>query len=79
MKANIKHVYRHVKFLTTVHPARNYSNRASLEKIVLYIVKEFRKAGTTPELQTWEAQGGEYKNVIASYNPKKNAYHRCTL
>ncbi len=32
---------------------------------------EFKKIGAKPEIQTWFAQGNEYKNIIVSYNPGK--------
>lgn len=71
MKANKERLYNDVSFLTSVTPPRNYRNSASLEKTCNYIAREFEKAGATPALQTWRAEGADYKNVIASYNPDK--------
>lgn len=71
MKATKERLYNDVAFLTSITPARNYRNRASLEKSYQYIAHEFEKAGALPEMQTWTAGGTEYKNVIASYNTDK--------
>ncbi len=70
-KADRARVYNDVEFLTSLSPARNYENLTSLEKAYQYIKKEFEKAGVKTETQSWRAQGNEYKNVIASYNPQK--------
>jgi Zn-dependent M28 family amino/carboxypeptidase len=71
MTANRERIYRDVEFLTSITPARNYQNLAALEKAFGYIADELEKIGARPEIQTWLAQGNEYKNVIASYNPEK--------
>ena len=71
MRAKTERIYRDVEFLTSLTPSRNFQNLASLEKAVQYIEGEFGKIGAKPETQTWLAQGNEYKNVIASYNPGK--------
>lgn len=68
-KANTERVYKDVEFLTSLVPARNFQNLRSLEKSFQYIKEEFEKAGAATEVQSWLAQGEEYKNVIASYNP----------
>lgn len=70
MKASKERLYSDVKFLTTISPARNYSNLASLERVCDYIKSEFKKIGAEPEDQKWTAGGNEYKNIIASYNPQ---------
>lgn len=71
MNANTDRIYGDVKFLTSINPARNFRNPASLEKACRYIRDEFAKAGAKPVLQTWKAEGKEYQNVLASYNPDK--------
>ncbi|MGV3504022.1 MAG: M28 family peptidase [Adhaeribacter sp.] len=71
MKAKKERLYHDVEFLTSVTPARNYLNLASLEKVTGYITEELEKVGARPEMQTWVADGREYKNIIASYNPEK--------
>ena len=71
MEADRKRLYNHVEFLTTLAPARNYQNVASLQKAASYIEQQFQNAGSTPERQTWVAWGHEYANVIASYNQDK--------
>jgi len=72
MTAQTKRLYDDVAFLTTLQPARNYRNLASLEKAVQYIETAFAKAGAAPEIQSWQADGNTYKNVIASYNTHLN-------
>ena len=71
MKAKKDRLYNDVAFLTSITPARNYRNTAALQKAYTYIQTEFEKAGAAPELQTWHAEGQDYKNVIASYNASK--------
>lgn len=73
MKARKERLHKDVEFLTTIKPARNYRNLASLQKVCDYLVNEFKAAGSIPEEQRWIAEGSEYKNIIASYNPGKNA------
>lgn len=65
-------MYKDVEFLTSVNPARNFMNVASLDKVAQYIEDEFEKAGGKPEVQTWRAERNEYKNVIVSYNAEKS-------
>jgi Zn-dependent M28 family amino/carboxypeptidase len=71
MKANTDRLYQDVEFLTEIIPPRNYQNLASLQKIADYIETEFTKAGAAPQIQTWQAGGNEYRNVMAVYNPEK--------
>jgi Zn-dependent M28 family amino/carboxypeptidase len=71
MSANKQRIYEDVAFLTSISPARNYQHIASLEKACNYIQTEFLKLGATSELQTWQANGHEYKNVIASFHQHK--------
>jgi len=71
MSARKDRLYKDVDFLTSITPARNYRNKAALEKTVTYIQTELEKAGAKTELQTWLAEGTTYKNVIASYNADK--------
>jgi Zn-dependent M28 family amino/carboxypeptidase len=70
-KADKERLYKDVKFLTTLSPARNYSNLQSLEKASSYIEQEFSDLGLKTEAQKWKADGNEYKNIIASYNTDK--------
>ncbi|PRY12805.1 peptidase M28-like protein [Pontibacter ummariensis] len=72
MKAQTSRLYHDVEFLTTINPARNYLNLSSLEKVVGYIQQEFKQCGAAPGTQTWQAEGREYKNILASYNPDKS-------
>jgi Zn-dependent M28 family amino/carboxypeptidase len=60
-------LYKDVAFLTSLQPARNHANLASLNKAADYIYQEFSKLGCQPELQTFTADGKEYKNIIASF------------
>src|SRR3954471_6799365 len=71
MRANTERLYKDVAYLTSITPARNFQNLASLKKASHYIKDEFAKAGAKPDMQQWFAQGREYTNMIASYNPSK--------
>ena len=71
MNANRELLYQHVKFLTTLRPFRNYKNLESLERVCDYLRDEFQKYGLEAVQQTFTAQGTEYKNIIATYNPQR--------
>mgnify|MGYP006195367667 CR=1 FL=1 len=64
-------LYLDVEFLTSLRPFRNYRNLESLEKVCEYLRKEFKDAGYETQDQKWMAEGNEYTNVIASYQPQK--------
>lgn len=71
MKASKERLYRDVEYLTSITPARNHRNLASLQKSYTYIESELQKAGARTERQTWQAGGEEYVNILASYNTDK--------
>lgn len=71
MNANRELLYQHVEFLTTLRPFRNYKYPDSLERVCRYLWHEFALNGLKPVEQAFTAQGTEYKNIIASYNPDK--------
>ena len=71
MDANRDKLFQHVEFLTTLRPFRNYQNLESLQKVCRYLKSAFDKYGLETVEQKFDAQGSEYKNIIASYNPEK--------
>jgi len=71
MNANKERMYQDVDFLTSLRPYRNYRNLESLEKVCDYIKEEYNKLGWSSMEQKWDADGEEYKNIIASYNKLK--------
>jgi len=71
MHSDIDRLRTDVRFLASLDPARNYQHITSLEQAAEYIQKEFTKAGAEPAVQKWVAWDHEYKNIIASFNPKK--------
>jgi Zn-dependent M28 family amino/carboxypeptidase len=60
-----------VEFLCNIRPYRNYLNLDALDEASTYISDEFVRYGYQPEEQLWEAEGNEYKNIIASYQVEK--------
>ncbi len=70
-RASKSRLYRDVEFLTSVRPYRNYQNLDSLEKVSTYISGEFKISGYSCAEQKWEAEGNEYKNIIASWQKAK--------
>jgi len=72
MKASTERLFKDVEFLTEISPSRNYQNLESIEKVVNYIDREFKKMGVVPIKQSWIAGGNKYNNLIASYNPNKS-------
>ncbi|WP_163515015.1 M28 family peptidase [Gelidibacter japonicus] len=71
MKANTENLYKHVAFLTSIYPYRNYKNIESLQKTAAYIEAEIKDIGLPTKRQQWEAKGNEYTNIITSYQPQK--------
>ena len=62
-------MYEDVLFLTTIEPARNYRNVASLNKAADYIIAEFRKTGCRISTHTFSGGGNEYRNITCSFGP----------
>ncbi len=71
MKSNKDRLYNDVDFLTKIDPPRNFRNHESLEKAAGYIENEFKKLGCIVEDQFFEVKSYRYRNIIASFNPKK--------
>jgi hypothetical protein len=71
IKAKRERLYKDVEFLCNIRPYRNYKNLDSLDKASNYISAEFSSHGYKPLEQVWEADGNEYKNIIASYREEK--------
>lgn len=71
MEVSIENLYKHVAFLTSIYPYRNYKNIESLQKTSDYIEKEMKKMGLETSKQQWKAKGNTYENIIASYQPQK--------
>lgn len=71
MKADQKTLYRHVEFMTTLRPFRNYQNHESLQDCLFYISGELYSYGYGVTHQMWEVEGRTYINVIAHYLPEK--------
>ena len=71
MKANTENLYKHVAFLTSIYPYRNYKNIESLQKTAAYIEAKIKDIGLPTARQHWEAKGNAYTNIIATYQPQK--------
>jgi len=57
---------RHVDWLVNRIGPRNYENYANLNKAADYILREFNQLGYETAVQTYEAQGLKFRNIIAS-------------
>ena len=66
MKANL---FKHVDFLTTLSPARNYQNKGSIDKTVNYITEQLKSYGYEVNLQEFDTELADYTqcNIIAIY------------
>lgn len=71
MKANTENLYKHVAFLTSIYPYRNYKNIKSLQKTADYIEDKIKQIGLPTARQHWEAKGNPYENIITFYKPQK--------
>ena len=65
-------LYKHVEFLSTLDPPRNYLNETSINKTVSYISEQFKSYGYKVEMQNYEISETSYthRNVIARYGSK---------
>ena len=68
MRTSSDQLFRHVERLASLQPSRNYLNLASLNEARDNIASELASYGYTPEMQSWQAGGNTYYNVIARYN-----------
>lgn len=71
MEANTENLYKHVTFITSIYPYRNYKNIESLQKAANYIEAKIKDVGLPTTRQQWQAKGNEYENIIALYQPQK--------
>lgn len=71
MEPNTENLYKHVAFLTSIYPYRNYKNIESLQKAAAYIEAEMKVIGLPTTRQQWEAKENIYENIIAQYQPQK--------
>ncbi|SDW03676.1 hypothetical protein [Aequorivita viscosa] len=71
MEANTENLYKHVAFITSIYPYRNYKNIESLQKTANYIEAKIKDVGLPTTRQQWQAKGNEYENIIALYQPQK--------
>jgi hypothetical protein len=60
-------LFAHVNYLTSLDPPRDSYHVVSLNKAADYIRKELEKHSDHIEMQSFEADGEEYRNVIASF------------
>lgn len=70
MSANQKRLYQDVHELTSISPARNFANMASLNKAADYIKNEFEKLDCKVTEQRYKVDGDEYRNIIATFGEK---------
>ena len=59
-----------VRFLTEIQPRRTYEHTDTLDRVAEYIRSRFEDIGLEVSFQEFEADGREYKNVIAVLNPQ---------
>lgn len=71
MESSKDQLFKHVEFLTTIRPFRNYRNLESLAKVCDYLKKEFQQYGLEARDQAFTVDGREYQNIIASFQPEK--------
>ncbi len=63
-------LYHDVEVLTSIQPARNHANLASLNRAADYIAGEFGKLNGRVTVQPFKVERKEYKNIIASFGPE---------
>lgn len=65
-------VSKHMNSIVHDFPNRNYLNLSSLNGCAQYIHDEFGKYSEDVSFQNYQAQGNEYKNVIARFGKKED-------
>ncbi len=60
-----------VRFLTSISPARSFSNPDSMKRAADYISQKFQEYGLEPSQQEFMAAGRRYVNIIASAGPRE--------
>ncbi len=60
-------ILNHLKKIVETDQARNYKNLKTLNSVAYYINTQFAKYSDSTSFQTFEVEGKEYKNVIASF------------
>jgi hypothetical protein len=68
LEVSIPNLRSTVDYLTRLEPSRNYLNAEALNSVVSYLEKRFSVYGLRSEIQTFEAHGREYSNLIATLN-----------
>jgi hypothetical protein len=73
MSNSIQRLYKHVEFLSTIRPARNYENKCSIDKTIEYIDKELYSYGYHVTKQTFSSNLCEYQhtNISVLYGNEK--------
>lgn len=70
-RAEAARLRRHVEFLTVEAAPRDSDHPESLERAAAYIRKHFSRTGARVHDQVFAAQGGSWRNVIASFGPER--------
>jgi hypothetical protein len=68
-KADPARLEANVRHLAGSNPSRAFHNVAALNAAADHVETEFRKAGCTPERQTFQVGGDDYHNIICSFGP----------
>lgn len=64
-----KRIKADVAFLTSIKPGRSFANISSLNACADYILRQFQLLQCTVQVQTFQVQDAEYKNIICSFGP----------
>lgn len=67
---NSERMRRDVRVLTSITPARNAYNIASLDKSADYITAEFGKTGCRIDRQYFSNKDKRYQNIVCSFGPE---------
>ena len=76
VKANevdLNYLHNTVKFLTKIHPPRNYKNPQSLDQAANFIFQEGKKYTSNIEIQKYRVDLIEYKNIILRFGKADQA------
>jgi Zn-dependent M28 family amino/carboxypeptidase len=69
-RADMRRIERDVTYLTTTALPRNAGHPESLERTAAWIAQSFRESGARVSVQSFQARGHTWQNVIAEFSPR---------
>jgi Zn-dependent M28 family amino/carboxypeptidase len=72
-RADARRIERDVRFLTSTALPRNAAHPESLHRTAEWIARSFRESGARVTMQSFQARGQTWENVVAEFGPDDHA------